>query len=123
MFSLHPCSRCYPLPSAGKDVVLRQNGNEWRNAELPDRLQNGTTKGRGGAAEQSIRGRMGLERVCKDETSRMKTVSIESSGGRKLYLRVEENTVFTDKFLYIHVYIYIKLSSVASVSERTMPTE
>jgi hypothetical protein len=25
MFSLHPCSRCYPLPSAGKDVVLRQN--------------------------------------------------------------------------------------------------
>jgi hypothetical protein len=27
MFSLHPCSRCYPLPSAGKDVVLRQKGN------------------------------------------------------------------------------------------------
>jgi hypothetical protein len=24
MFSLHPCSRCYPIPSAGKDVVLRQ---------------------------------------------------------------------------------------------------
>jgi hypothetical protein len=27
MFSLHPCSRCYPLPSAGKDLVLRQNGS------------------------------------------------------------------------------------------------
>jgi hypothetical protein len=24
MFSLHPYSRCYPLPSATKDVVLRQ---------------------------------------------------------------------------------------------------
>jgi hypothetical protein len=24
MFLLHPCSRCYPLPSAGKDIVLRQ---------------------------------------------------------------------------------------------------
>jgi hypothetical protein len=25
MFSLQPCSRCYPLPNAEKDVVLRQN--------------------------------------------------------------------------------------------------
>jgi hypothetical protein len=24
MFSLYPCSRCYPPPSTGKDVVLRQ---------------------------------------------------------------------------------------------------
>jgi hypothetical protein len=24
MFSLHPCSRCYPLPSTGKEVVLCQ---------------------------------------------------------------------------------------------------
>jgi hypothetical protein len=24
MFLLHPCSRCYPLPSVWKDVVLRQ---------------------------------------------------------------------------------------------------
>jgi hypothetical protein len=25
MFSLHPSSRCYPLHSVGKDVILRQN--------------------------------------------------------------------------------------------------
>jgi hypothetical protein len=29
MFSLHPCSRCYPLPSAGKDVVLRQKAKKY----------------------------------------------------------------------------------------------
>jgi hypothetical protein len=30
---------------------------EWRTAELLDRLQNGTHRGKGGAADQSIYGR------------------------------------------------------------------
>jgi hypothetical protein len=30
MFLLHPCSQCYPLPSAGKDVVLRQETQDNR---------------------------------------------------------------------------------------------
>jgi hypothetical protein len=37
----------------------------------------------------------------------MMNVSIESSGRKKLCLRVEENCVFTEKFLYIYIYIYI----------------
>jgi hypothetical protein len=56
-------------------------------------LQNGTHRGREAAADQSTRGRMGLGTACKAETSRMKNVSIESSGGRKLCFWVEENPV------------------------------
>jgi hypothetical protein len=36
------------------------------------------------SADQSVHGRMGLWTACKEETSRMKDVSFESSGGRKL---------------------------------------
>jgi hypothetical protein len=49
----------------------------------------------------TIHGRMGLGTVCKEESSRIKNVSIVSSGGRKLCLWVEENCVPTEKFLYI----------------------
>jgi hypothetical protein len=62
---------------------------------LLDRLQNGTHRGKGDAADQSVHGRMGLGTACKDETLRMNNVSIVSSGGRKLRLWVEENCVFT----------------------------
>jgi hypothetical protein len=58
---------------------------------LFDRLQNGTYRRKLGAADQSIHGRMGVGIARKGETSRMKTVSIEGSGGRKLCLWVEEN--------------------------------
>jgi hypothetical protein len=64
-------------------------------------LQNGTHRGTGGAADQSIHGRMGLGTACKGETLRMKNVSIESSGGNKICLCVKENCVFTEKFLCI----------------------
>jgi hypothetical protein len=37
--------------------------------------------------------------ACKEETSRVKNVSIERSGGNKLYLWDEENCVVTEKFL------------------------
>jgi hypothetical protein len=63
-------------------------------------LQNGTSRGKGGAADQSIHGTMGLGRA----TLRVKNVSIVSSGERKLCLWVEENCVFTEKFLYIYIY-------------------
>jgi hypothetical protein len=65
---------------------------------LLDRLQNGTHRGKGGAADQSIHGRMGLGTAYKEET--LKNDSMVSSGGRKSYLRVEENCVFTEKFIY-----------------------
>jgi hypothetical protein len=72
---------------------------------LLDRLQDGTHRGKGGAADQSIHGRMGLGTVCKEEMLRMKNVSIMRSGGRKLHLWVEENCVPTEKILYIYIYI------------------
>jgi hypothetical protein len=58
-----------------------------RTAELIDRLQNGGTE------DQSTHGRTGLGIACKAETSRMKNISIKSSGGEELYLRVEENCI------------------------------
>jgi hypothetical protein len=45
---------------------------------LLDRLQNGSHRGKGVAEDQSTHGRMGLGTVCKEETSRMKNVSIEN---------------------------------------------
>jgi hypothetical protein len=44
-------------------------------------LQNGTHRGKEGAADQSTHGWMGLEAACKDETSLEMNVSIESSEG------------------------------------------
>jgi hypothetical protein len=64
---------------------------------LLDRLQNGTHRGKGGMADQSIHRRVGLGTAHKGETSRMKNVLIVSSGGRKLCLWVEENCVPTEK--------------------------
>jgi hypothetical protein len=72
---------------------------KWKTAELPDRLQNGTHKGKGGVADQSTHGRIGLGAAYKKETSRMKNVSVESSGGKKLCLWIEENCVSKEKFL------------------------
>jgi hypothetical protein len=72
---------------------------KWRAAELLDRLQNGTHRGKGCVADQSLHGRMGLGASCKKETSRMKNISVESSGGKKICLWVEENYVFKEKFL------------------------
>jgi hypothetical protein len=79
---------------------------EWRSAELLDRLQNGTHRGKAGTADQSVHGRMGLGTACKEETSRIKNVLIQSSGGKKLCLLVEENCVFTEKFLHAHTHTH-----------------
>jgi hypothetical protein len=65
---------------------------EWKTAELLNWLQNGTCREKGGAADQSIHGRMGLGTAGKGETSRM-NVSIESFGGKKSCLWVEENCI------------------------------
>jgi hypothetical protein len=62
-------------------------------------LQKGTHRGRGVAADPSTHGRMGLGTTCREETLKMKDVSIVSSGGKKLCLWIEENCVFTRKFL------------------------
>jgi hypothetical protein len=72
---------------------------KWRTAELLDRVQNGTHKGKEGIADQSTHGRMGLRTAYKEETSRMKNVSIKSSGEKNLHLWFKENCVFTEKFL------------------------
>jgi hypothetical protein len=55
-------------------------------------LQNGTHRGKEGAAYQSAHGRLRLGTACKAETSRMKNVLIETSW-------VQENCIFTEKFL------------------------
>jgi hypothetical protein len=62
---------------------------------LLDRLQNRTHRERGGAADQSTHGRIGLRTACEAETSRMKNVSIEKSGRKNYFLRLKE-TVFTE---------------------------
>jgi hypothetical protein len=72
---------------------------KWRTAKLLDRLQNGTHKGKEGMADQSTDGRTGLGTTYKEETSRVKNVSIESSGGKKLHLWVAETCVFTENCL------------------------
>jgi hypothetical protein len=56
---------------------------EWRTADMLDRLQNGTRRGNGDKADQSAHGGIGLRTACKEETSRMKNVSIESPGAKK----------------------------------------
>jgi hypothetical protein len=48
-----------------------------------------------------IHGRMGLGTACKGETSRMKNVSIESYGAKKIMSRLRK-TVLTEKFIYIY---------------------
>jgi hypothetical protein len=48
---------------------------------------------------------MGLGRACKEGISRMKNVSIERFGERKLCLEVEENCVFTENFPKINKHI------------------
>jgi hypothetical protein len=72
---------------------------EQRTAELLERLQNGTHREKGGTADQSTHGKFGLGTVCKEETSRMRNVSIEIFRGKKLCLWVEENCVFTEYLL------------------------
>lgn len=58
----------------------------WRTAELLDSLQNEIYRGKGDVADQSTHGRMGLGAAFKKETSRMKNVSVESSGGKIMTL-------------------------------------
>jgi hypothetical protein len=72
---------------------------KWRAAELLDRLQKGTHRRKGVVADQLMHGSMELGAACKKEISRLKNVSVESSGRKKLCLWVEENCVFKEKFL------------------------
>jgi hypothetical protein len=73
---------------------------EWRTAELLDSLQNGTHRGNEDAADQSTRGRIGLGTACKAETSRMKNISVEDSGGTSHVFELRK-TVYSLKFLII----------------------
>jgi hypothetical protein len=63
-------------------------------------LQNGTHRGKGGAADQSMHGWIGLMIERKDVTLRMKNVSIQSSDEKKLCLWIEKKCVFAEKFVY-----------------------
>jgi hypothetical protein len=79
---------------------------EWRTAELLERLQVGTHRGKGGVADQSIHGRMGLGTVCKGETLRMKNVLIESAGRKKKML-LGCGKLCIHRKIPIYIYIYI----------------
>jgi hypothetical protein len=52
---------------------------------LPYRLQSRLHSGEGGTAGQSAYARIGSGAARKEETSRMKNVSIESSGRKKVF--------------------------------------
>jgi hypothetical protein len=56
---------------------------EWRAVDLLNRLQNGTRKGKGDEVDQSGLGGFGLGAACKEETSRMKNISIGNPGAKK----------------------------------------
>jgi hypothetical protein len=43
---------------------------------------------------------MGIGAACKEETSRMNNISIESSGGKECCLWIESICAFTEKLLY-----------------------
>jgi hypothetical protein len=58
-------------------------------------------QGKGGAAEQSIHGRMRLGTVCKEETSRMKNIPFENSEGRN-YDSGFKKTVYSRKNSFNH---------------------
>jgi hypothetical protein len=60
-----------------------------RAAELLDRFQNATHRGKGGAADQILHGRMGLGTACKEE--RLKNISIESLERKKICVFTENN--------------------------------
>jgi hypothetical protein len=65
-------------------------------------MENGTHRGKGGATDQSLHGRMRLGTACREETLRVKNVSIMSSRGRKLCLWAEETCVVpTEKFTHV----------------------
>jgi hypothetical protein len=66
---------------------------------------------------------MGLGTACKEETSRMKNVLIKSFGGKKLCLWVEENCVFTEKFLYTHIIIIMYVLSFGVLEGRNQNTD
>jgi hypothetical protein len=69
---------------------------DWNAAELPDGLQNGTHRGTGVAADSSTHGRMGLGTTCREETLRMKNISIVSSGEKKYAFGLRK-TVFSQE--------------------------
>jgi hypothetical protein len=61
-------------------------------------LHNGTCRVKGGVADQSTHRRMGFGTACKEETSRMKNVLIETSGGgEKNYVFGLRKTVYSQK--------------------------
>jgi hypothetical protein len=62
--------------------VFNFGTRDGRTTELLYRLQNGTHRGQGDATGQSTHGRMGLGTACEAETSGVKSVSIENSGGK-----------------------------------------
>jgi hypothetical protein len=81
-----------------QELQLRQYGPtscEWTTAGLLDGLQNGTHRGKGAAADQLTRGRVGLGTACKEETT---DYSDRKLWKKKLSLWFEENSVFTEIF-------------------------
>jgi hypothetical protein len=83
---------------------------EWKTAELLDGLQNGTHKGTAGASDQSIHGRMGLGTACKEETLRMKNISIENSGWEKIVFGLRKS-VYPQKNSYIYFLMVLRLKT------------
>jgi hypothetical protein len=57
------------------------------------RLQNGTRREKGGTADQSTHGKLGLGTVCKEETSEMRNVLIENFEGKNYIFGFEENCI------------------------------
>jgi hypothetical protein len=66
---------------------------QMEDCRIPIQVADWNPHGKRGAADQSRHGRMGLWAASKEETSRMKDVSIESSRGKKFCLWVDKNCI------------------------------
>jgi hypothetical protein len=66
---------------------------------LLDRLQNGTHRGKRGAADQSTHGKMGLGTACKEETLRVRMFRSRDMEGKN-YVFGLRKTVYSQKNSY-----------------------
>jgi hypothetical protein len=83
--SFHQFLHNHPHLSSGAGTI--QYASSGRSAQSPT------------AQIKKKEGRTGIGTEFKEEMSKIKNVSIEGSGGRKLCLSIEKKCVYTEKFI------------------------
>jgi hypothetical protein len=102
------------VPSGWADYVSYSLFKILPVIELLDRLQNGTHRGKGGAADHSACGGMELGTACKADSSGMEHVSIKSSR--------RKDCVFVLRKLRDHRKIPL-IIIIIIISHRSLPSE